>query len=156
MAATATAPTATGPPTMAQIEVWYILVDSGNMPFEIPHVVYLGHSDKIVRLKTAIKDGVYKEHLAHVNIATEMQVWRCRSLTLRGTSQEDIGELVGNLKLSLDPDSDGTTATDWTPVMDLQLQELEPLVVRVTVLNEGAQHLFLRIMFLAEFSYVLK
>jgi hypothetical protein len=141
---------------MARIKVWCILVDSNNLPFGQPDGVYLGHSDDISELKTGIKDGAYKERLAHVNTTTEMEVWRCPSLTLRGIRPGEIGEIVRDLKLSLDQDSNGEELGGWIPVMSLQLQEYEPLVVRVTVQHEGAQHLFLRIMFPAEFSYVLK
>jgi hypothetical protein len=132
---------------MAHIEAWYILIDSDDIPFGEPHPVYLGHNDKIARLKTGIKDGPYKESLAHVNV-TEMEVWKCRSLTLNGIGLDGIGELVGNLKLSQDEDSDCQKVSPWTRVMGLLLQEDEPLVVRIP--HKGAQHLFLRIMFPAE------
>jgi hypothetical protein len=156
--ATATDPSHTShtPPTMAHIEdkqvVWYILVDFDNIPFGDPLLVYLGHDESILQLKMRIKEGEYKDKLAHVN-AANMEVWKCKSLTLRGVRHDGIDNLVGRLKFSSDEDSDGQKLAHWDLVIDLRLQKNEPLVVRVQ--HKGVQRLFLRIMFPAELSYVL-
>ncbi|KAF8506858.1 hypothetical protein F5888DRAFT_1798087 [Russula emetica] len=134
-AATATDPSHTShtPATMAHIEdkqeVWYILVDLDNIPFGVPLLVNLGHNETILHLKMKIKEGDYKDELAHVNIVN-MEVWKCKSFTLRGV-KDGIDNLVGRLKLSNNEDSDGQQPVHWDLVIDLQLQQFEPLVVRV-------------------------
>jgi hypothetical protein len=143
--------TATGhtPATMAGIKVWYILINPDNVPFGEPLRVMLGHDDDIIKLKTEIKKGAYKDNLANVNI-TEMEVWRYQSLTLRGLRPDRINELVKNLEFSSDEDSDGQILAGWDTMIELQVQEYEPLVVRVQ--PKGRQHVFVRIIFPAELS----
>jgi hypothetical protein len=136
--------TATGhtPATMADIKVWYILMDENNVPFGDPHPVYLRHDDDILKLKEKIKEGPYDDNLALVKI-TDMDVWKCNSLTLRGINPDGIKELVGNLEFP----RDGQKLGVWLPATELGLQEYQPLVVKV--LNKGV-HLLLRIMFPTE------
>jgi hypothetical protein len=136
---------------MADIEVWYILINSDNTPFGEALPVIVRHNGKIVHLKKNIKEGDYEESFAHVNI-TEMEVWRCPSLTLCDLRPDGIPELVKNLTFSSDENSDGWELAGWDSVMELQLQEYEPLVVRVQ--PKGVQHLFVRIIFPAEFPCV--
>jgi hypothetical protein len=138
------------PATMAHIRVWYILIGPDNKPFGKPFRVHvLDDKYDILELREDIKKGPYKEDLAHVNV-NEMEVWRCQSLTLLGLDPDGIGELVRNLKLSRDEDSDGKKVGGWTQVMSLKLDEYEPLVVRVQ--PKGAQRLFLRIILPAELT----
>ncbi|KAF8495264.1 hypothetical protein F5888DRAFT_1635744 [Russula emetica] len=70
------------------------------------------------------------DKLAHVNIVN-MEVWKCKSFTLRGVHKDGIDNLIGRLKFSSNKDSDGQQPAHWDLVIDLQLQECEPLVVRV-------------------------
>jgi hypothetical protein len=135
--------TATGhtPATMADIKVWYILMDENNVPFGDPFPEYLRHDDDIHKLKK-IKEGPYDDNLALVNI-TNMDVWKCNSLTLRGINPDEIKELVGNLEFP----RDGQKLGGWLLATELGLQEYQLLVVKV--LNKGV-HLLLRIMFPTE------
>jgi hypothetical protein len=80
-----------------------------------------------------------------------MEVWKCNCLTLCGIDPDGIDNLVGSLKLSSDEDSDGWKVVGWVQVLELRLQEYEPLVVKVQ--HKGVQRLILS--FPAEFSYVL-
>jgi hypothetical protein len=66
---------------MAHIRLWYILIRSNNIPLGEPFRINVGHNDDIQQLKTDMKDGMYKEDLARVKLA-EMEVWRCKTLTL--------------------------------------------------------------------------
>jgi hypothetical protein len=119
--------------TMEQ-EVWYILTDMDNTLIGQPHSELLDPEKSILRLLFKIKEGPYKENLERVNV-TDMEVWRCSSLSLDGLDPDEIGELVGNLKLSTDEDSDGKKLAHWGLVGDLHLGDREPLIVRVKTIR---------------------
>ena len=140
-----------GNPTtsMPLIEVWYILIKSDdNTPFGQPDTVSLTHGEKIIKLIWKIKEGPYKDDLCDIN-TTDMEVWRFPSLSLKNISSDsshDVGDFVKGLRFSSGEDSDGKPVTVWTRVMSLEpeLQEYEPLIVRVSKLElKGEWYLFL-------------
>ena len=119
------------------MEVWYILVDYDYNLLEEPHRVALGHKGDILSLKEKIKEGPYKETLTHVNTAG-MEVWRFKSLILDdGVDPDRVGDLVRPKSPS--GDSEGQKLGNWIPVMRLQLQVTEPLVIRVKPRDKGVQ-----------------
>lgn len=127
--------------TLPLMEVWYILVDSNNTPLGEPRAAYLGYTDSISQLMMAIQGGPYKDDLAHINIKS-MEVWRFPSLSLNNVRLDQIGDLVGCLTFS--GDNDGEIVSKWTLVKELQLQQFQPLVVRI--IHKG-MYLFLHNMF---------
>jgi hypothetical protein len=148
---TAPAPAAaTDDHTPATMEVWCILINTNNIPLGEPRAVNVGHKDNIKHLTEDIK-GVYEE-LADVK-PTDMEVWRCQTMTLCGAHPDRMDDLVRHLRFGINGDSNCEKLGGWIRVVGLQLQEYEPLVVRVKV--EGVQRFFLHIMFPAEPTYVL-
>lgn len=131
------------------MEVWYILVNADYSPIGEPYSVDVGPKDNIIHLMKDIKEGMYKEELTHVKV-TEMEVWRCRTLTLHGADLSEIDDLV---RSSINGDSNCEQLSGWIRMMELQLQEYEPLVVRVSV--KGVQRFFLHIMLHAELTHAL-
>jgi len=132
-------PTGQTPATMADIKVWYILVNHNLMPFGEPVRVNLGYDEDVLQLKMEIKKWEDKENNNHVNIA-DMEVWKCHSLTLRHVEPDSVAGLIHNMTFSSDADSHARKLGGWVQVKDLQLQDFEPLVVIVR--HKGVQLLF--------------
>jgi hypothetical protein len=150
--ATATAtnpnPSSHTPPTMPHPRVWCILITSDNVLLGEPFPVKLDHREQVFDLKMKIQ-GEFMDHLAHVNISREMEVWRCRAL-ICNNSVDEIREQVRNLEFP----HDGEHLGGWLEVERLQLPDYEPLVVKVLHSLKGAQRPF-HVPFPTEFSYVL-
>jgi len=128
---TAPAPAAaTDDHTPATMEVWCILINTNNIPLGEPRAVNVGHKDNIKHLTEDIK-GVYEE-LADVK-PTDMEVWRCQTMTLCGAHPDRMDDLVRHLRFGINGDSNCEKLGGWIRVVGLQLQEYEPLVVRVKV-----------------------
>ena len=144
-ATTTTAAAASHSATMATIEVWYILIDSDNVPVGPPSMVILGSIEKIFHLKTAIKNGEYQNDITYVN-TKDMEVWRFEDLRLHDANMGGID--VNNLDFT----HAGKNLGAWLRVAEQNIQEDEPLVVRVV--QKGVQHSFLCFRS-AELSYFL-
>jgi hypothetical protein len=97
-------------------------------------MVVLEHENQVqvVDLMMRIKEGPYEEDLTHVD-TDDMEVWRFESLTLRGVKPDGIDDLV-SLTFASDK---GQELAAWDLVMELQLQDTEPLVVRVKHSDKG-------------------
>ena len=151
MSAAATTSTGLGHPatSMPLTKIYYILIKSDdNTPFRRLDRVSLSHDDDFIELTKKIKEGPYKDDLHDIN-TTDMEVWRFPSLSLKNLGSEsshDVGDFVKGLRFSSGEDSDGKPVSGWTKVMSLEpeLQEYEPLVVRVSKLElKGEWYLFL-------------
>jgi hypothetical protein len=82
---------------------------------------------------------------------SNMEVWKFKSLKL-DPRDDQVDELLSNLKLTDNENSDVELVKEQTMMEELRLKKFEPLLVRV--LQKGMQRLFL-IMFPTELSYVL-
>ena len=82
----------------------------------------------------AIKNGEYQDDIAYVN-TKDMEVWRFEDLRLRDANMGGID--VNDLEFT---DASKNLAP-WFPVVEQNIQEYEPLVVRVV--QEGMQHTLL-------------
>ena len=82
----------------------------------------------------AIKNGEYQDDIAYVN-TKDMEVWRFEDLRLRDANMGGID--VSDLEFT---DASKNLAP-WFPVVEQNIQEYEPLVVRVV--QEGMQHTLL-------------